>query len=172
VKEMKRLAISLGILAIGAILFMRLGVFNVSATDPHWPITYKILEMARDWSVEARAANIPVPPLDSEKLVKDGAVYYHHTCRLCHGGPRLPRADFAKGLYPVPPGLTAAETINLKDPELFWIVKHGIKMTGMPSFGVVRDDQDLWSLVAFLRKYPALTVDQYEEICGYDPSEG
>jgi mono/diheme cytochrome c family protein len=124
----------------------------------------------RNWSIAHHSTDIEAPPLDGAKLVQDGAAYYHRTCRLCHGAPRLPRSQFAIGLYPVPPGLTSEETKGLRDTELYWIVKNGIKMTAMPSFGVTHADRDLWCMVAFLRHYPELTVKEYEGLTGFEES--
>jgi hypothetical protein len=48
--------------------------------------------------------------------------------------------------------------------ELFWIVKHGVKMTGMPAFGPTHSDERLWTVVAFLKQLPQISPEKYTEM--------
>jgi mono/diheme cytochrome c family protein len=74
----------------------------------------------------------------------------------------MKRTEISRGLYPRAPELR--RKTYLTAAEQFWIVKHGVKMTGMPAWGVTHDDQLLWDVVAFVRKLPELTPEQYETL--------
>jgi hypothetical protein len=83
-------------------------------------------------------------------------------CSGCHLAPGMKRTEISRGLYPRAPELR--RKTDLTPAELFWIVKHGVKMTGMPAWGVTHEDELLWDVVAFVRKLPELTPDQYETL--------
>jgi len=75
----------------------------------------------------------------------------------------LERTEIGKGLNPQAPDLSDA--VKAWTPrELFWIVKHSVKMTGMPSFGVTHDDNDVWNIVAFMEKLPGMSAEEYQKL--------
>jgi mono/diheme cytochrome c family protein len=133
------------------------GFFNVAADDRHWTTTAGLIETLRDRNVTRQSRDVVVPEnLTDEKLVANGAGEYAEMCTGCHLAPGMKDTELRTGLYPLPP--------NLADPgarrpaaEQFWIVKHGLKMSGMPAWGLTHDDQRIWSMVAFLQKLPSLS---------------
>src|SRR6516225_2108925 len=149
------------VLGAGAVIYA--GLYDVAATAPHWPATAWLLETARTRSIQAQAAGIPVPPeLDDPAKVVIGVEHYAAHCAVCHGAPGVPKGEIAQGLYPPPPDL--AKTVPLHTPaELFWIVKHGIKMTGMPAWSDHSGDE-LWATVGFLQKLPTMTEQDYAKL--------
>ena len=151
------------IVLLGGFAVIYAGLYNVAATEPHWPVTRWILETARVRSIEAHAAGIQAPPgLDDPAKVLTGVEHYAAHCAVCHGAPGVPRGDIAQGLYPPPPDL--AKTAPLYNPgELFWIVKKGIKMTGMPAWSD-HSDEELWATVAFLEKLPGMSEQDYASL--------
>jgi mono/diheme cytochrome c family protein len=72
----------------------------------------------------------------------------------------MKRTEISRGIYPRAPELRRKS--SLTPAEQFWVVKHGLKMTGMPAWGVTHNDEQLWDVVAFLRKLPELTAEQYQ----------
>jgi mono/diheme cytochrome c family protein len=117
----------------------------------------------RERSVAVRAKDIEVPSdLADPKRIALGAGQYAEMCAGCHLAPGMRRTEIARGLYPRAPELRRKG--RLTPAEQFWVVKHGVKMTGMPAWGVTHDDDVLWSVVAFLRKLPELTPDQYQAL--------
>ncbi len=149
-------------LLVAAALAIWSGVYNVAATDPHWEVTHSILEVAREKSIEFHSGGLSPPSLQDPKLVKEGMDHFHELCRYCHGAPGFPRSEFAMGLYPSPPSLKSRHLqVELNDAEMFWVVKHGLKMTGMPAFGSTHSDEDLWGIVAVLRKLPKQSPEEY-----------
>src|SRR6266849_9299166 len=145
------LAVTFALVAIAAAAFVFSGVYDVSATTPHWRITSWIMETARVRSIEAHAAGIGVPPgFDDPAKILLGTEHFADHCAICHGAPGVPKGDIAHGLYPQPPDL-AITSKTYTDAELFWIVKHGIKMSGMPGWADHGDDE-LWATVGFIEK--------------------
>ena len=145
----------LGCLIVGGGALVVSGGYNVAADVPHWKVTLLLLEAVKDRSIAVHSKGITVPPLDEESLIQAGFPHFHGTCRLCHGGPGYPREEFAEGLYPEPPYLSSPDLQReLGDRELYWIVKNGLKMTGMPAFGKTHSEDQLWGIVAFLRRLP------------------
>jgi mono/diheme cytochrome c family protein len=144
------------------------GLFNVAADVPHSNAVYWLLETARERSIAVRAASIEVPDNlgDAERIVS-GAGQYAEMCAECHLAPGMTRTEIARGLYPRAPELRRGS--NLGPAEQFWVIKHGIKMTGMPAWGLTHDDGILWDVVAFLRKLPELTPEQYRSLVASAP---
>jgi mono/diheme cytochrome c family protein len=157
------LAAAFAVILIGAAIFVVSGVYDVSATAPHWPITHWIMEQARTRSIKAHAAEITDPPnLDNPTWIEIGVEHFAAHCAVCHGAPGVPRGALAHGLYPQPPDL--ARAVQLYRPgELFWILKHGIKMTGMPAWSD-HSDEELWATVAFVEKLPGMTEQDYAKL--------
>jgi mono/diheme cytochrome c family protein len=80
-------------------------------------------------------------------------------CVDCHLAPGAKQSEMREGLYPQPPDLT--QHVDASPAEMFWVIKHGIKMSAMPAWGKTHDDGSIWGLVAFVQKLPELTPDQY-----------
>jgi mono/diheme cytochrome c family protein len=139
------------------------GLYNIAADVPHTQPLYWLLETIRERSVEARARDIVVPnDLKDANRISRGAGQYADMCSGCHLAPGMKRTEISQGLYPRAPELR--RTTTLTPEEQFWVVKHGIKMTGMPAWGVTHDDDLLWDVVAFVRKLPELSPEQYETL--------
>jgi mono/diheme cytochrome c family protein len=157
------LAIAFALSILGCFAVVYSGVFNVAATDHHWPITRWIMETARTHSIKARAAGIQVPPgLDDEARLVMGTEHFADHCAVCHGAPGVPQGEMAKGLYPPPPDFGQVSA-HLGDAELFWVIKNGIKMTGMPAWTDHSDDE-IWATVAFLKKLRGMTPEEYGKL--------
>ena len=139
------------------------GLYNVAATHPHWPVTRWAMERIRTHSIKAHASGIQVPSgLDDPGKLAVGVEHYAAHCAICHGAPGVPHSEIAEGLYPPPPNLAVAVK-PYNQAELFWILKHGIKMTGMPAWSG-HSDAELWATVAFLGKLPAMTQPEYARL--------
>ena len=144
------------------------GYYNIAADSPHEPITYRFLTMVRERSIQRHARDIRVPSLDDPGLVLKGAGQYAAMCTGCHLAPGLRDSELRAGLYPQPPVL-AQQAVDPR--EAFWVIKHGIKMSGMPAWGATHDDPTIWSIVAFVQKLPGMTPAQYKEIVAKAPPD-
>jgi mono/diheme cytochrome c family protein len=145
-----------------AALFVYSGAFDVAADAPHSALVYAVMETLRDRSIAVRIEGIQVPLLDEPKLVADGARHYAEMCVDCHRAPGAKESELREGLYPQPPKLT--ERIDASPAEMFWVIKHGIKMSALPAWGKTHDDRSIWGIVAFLQKLPEFTPEQYQAL--------
>ncbi len=153
----------LAVLALGGLLVAWSGVYSVAASRGHWAIVERFLAFGMRNSVKTHAMLVQAPPLDSPDLVRLGAGHFHGGCAYCHGAPGMPVNPVAGQMLPPPPPLSDAVE-SWATRELFWIVKHGIKYTGMPAWVAQRRDDEVWAVVAFLRRLPSLTPQQYREL--------
>ena len=148
---------------VAAVAGIHLGLYNIAADAPHTQPVFWLLQTVRDQSIAARATDIAVPPdLDDPKRILAGAAQYADMCSGCHLAPGMKRTEISRGLYPRAPELRRGSRAT--PAEDFWVVKHGIKATGMPAWGVTHNDEILWDVVAFLRKLPDLTPDEYQAL--------
>jgi hypothetical protein len=148
--------------AVSAALFVESGLYNIGADEHHWNITLRVIEQLRDRSIAARAQSIEPLLVIEPNGIKDGARRYAALCVGCHLAPGILKSDIRTGLYPHPPNLPQEE---VQDPKrAFWIIKHGIKMTGMPAWGKTLDDATIWDVVAFVRKVPGMTAEAYQQM--------
>lgn len=150
------LLIATGTVALG---WAYSGQYNVAADEPHWSLTSRVMAIIRDRSIAVRAADLTVPNLADPALIALGAEHYAAMCTGCHLAPGTGDNEMRQGLYPKPPNLT--EQRDRSPAESFWILKHGLKMSGMPAWGVTHDDESLWGLVAFLQQLPTLDAAGY-----------
>jgi cytochrome c553 len=162
-----RTAVVLGVLGIGGSLVVVSGIVPIKASSGHWPITAWVLQFARTRSVATHTLGVTAPPLDDASLILKGAMHYDIGCRPCHGSPELRRPRIAQGMTPSPPYLPS-RIPNQPADDLFYIVKHGVKFTGMPAWPAAQRDDEVWAVVAFLRRFPTLTEDEYRRLVGPD----
>ncbi|MDI3273588.1 cytochrome c [Pseudomonas sp. AL03] len=145
------------IVGAGVVYF---GVINVGADDPHSEPVYALLSTARDRSIAVRSRDIEVPDLSDETLIRAGAGNYNSMCIGCHLAPGVAGTELSNSLYPAPPNLSKLG-VDGNPAAAFWIIKHGIKSTGMPAWGKSMADPYIWGMVAFLKQLPTLNAEQY-----------
>lgn len=169
--------IVLVVAVIGAVGFAYSGLYDVGANSQHGAIVGWLLSTTSHASIERRAASIEVPDLADDKLKLAGANDFKSMCAGCHGAPGQKPEAMGRGLNPPPPDL-AESAAHLTPAELFWVTKHGIKMTGMPSWGETHEDNALWPVVAFMTELPSLSADDYQAMlakaaaAGHHASDG
>jgi mono/diheme cytochrome c family protein len=145
----------------GGLAFMYSGLADVAATSQHWALTRWVLSTTMENAVRRDSEAIKPPAfLDQEARIRGGADHYHDMCVFCHGAPGVKPGAVAGALNPRPPELTKTAG-EWKPAELFWITKHGVKMTGMPGFGPTHTDEELWQIVAFVKKLPDMSAAEY-----------
>ena len=162
-----RILAVIGALAIAVALVVAAyffgGFYNVAASsdDPGavvWAVT-----QVRTASIARRAGDKPPFALDNIAAVRDGARHYaRYGCAHCHGAPGVEWSKFSEGLNPGPADL--AEIAKERDVSaIFWVVKHGVRMTGMPSFAKAGvPDNELWQIAAFVKKLPSVSEADYK----------
>ncbi|MCZ6618163.1 MAG: cytochrome c [Gammaproteobacteria bacterium] len=166
-KYLSALLIFCGVAVLGVGGFIYSGAYQIGADVPHTTPVSWVLEILRERSIERAARDIPVPELDDSQLLLAGGPDYNEMCSGCHLEPGRTESDMSVGLYPAPPDLTTHDEEEEHGEtqaaaRQFWIIKHGIKATGMPAWGPTHDDQRIWAMVAFLQKLPELSELQYQ----------
>jgi len=154
--------VAIAILGIGigfALIYS--GIINVAATNPHSALTDWVLSTASDNSIHYQAKDIKAQPVDDKAMVARGFRHYREMCVSCHLAPGIKSSEISKGLMPPPPKLQEAAE-EWSPAELFWVIKNGIKMTGMPAWGPTHSDKKIWDIVAFVKKLPKMTAAQYK----------
>ena len=89
--------------------------------------------------------------------MRRGFAHYRDSCLKCHGAPGVAPEPFARGLMPLPNNL-AQTALESTPAEMYWVTKNGLKMTAMPAWEFRYPDEDLWAIVAFLRRLPKLLL--------------
>jgi len=154
---------------IGAGIFAWFGLYNIGADDHHWTLTYNFLQSVRNRSIHVRSEHLEVPNLNDPQLILKGAGQYAAMCTGCHLRPGESDSELRKGMYPQPPNLS---TVHIDPQDAFWVIKHGIKMSAMPAWGMAsHDDLTIWSMVAFIEKLPGMMPEQYKAIVARAPPD-
>lgn len=145
---------------IGGYVLLRSGVYNVASTSQHFQFVYTVLEQGMHHSVRFHARDVAVPNLADRKMIVRGAVLYQAHCVQCHGAPGIAPNGIGMSMQPIPGPLVDAPS-KWQPNEVYWIVRHGIKMSGMPAWEYRLPDEQLWEIVAFMQQLPELTPAQY-----------
>ena len=150
----------LALVPVAVVLFVKSGLYDVAASRPHSKLTEWLTHETMIHSVRRHARAVEPPPQFSGADVAAGFCAYETHCVACHGAAAIAREPWVGGLEPSPPYLLDA-TSRWTPTELFWIVKNGIKMTGMPSWRDSMSDRQLWTVVAFLEAMRSLPPRSY-----------
>ncbi|APR39620.1 c-type cytochrome [Paraburkholderia sp. SOS3] len=150
--------------AVAAIAFVYSGIYDVSASSKDNPAVAWLLHRTYEASLHRHGGkDLPPGDLMSLENIRAGARMYDSTCALCHGAPDRPLSAVGQGIEPSAPRLLAASRRN-KPPLMFWVIKHGVDMTAMPSFGKTQTDATIWQLAAFLYDARGITKDRYDAL--------
>jgi cytochrome c553 len=166
----KHIAITLAVLPFVAVLVAWIGFFNVGASTGHWKITEWFLHFAMRSAVRTYALAVEEPERLPVEGIQPAAGHYERGCAICHGAPGQPRSPTVLRMLPQPPDL-ATVVDEWSDAQLFRIVKHGVRFTGMPAWPTQDRDDEVWAMVAFLREYRRLDEREYRRLAGTDGSQ-
>jgi hypothetical protein len=159
--------ITVAILALAALLivvgYMWSGSYDIGADSAHSRPVFSMLQTLRERSIVTRAGRLHPPPnLNDMALIRQGAGNYDAMCTGCHLGPGIEPTELSRGLYPAPPNLSKAG--EFVPSHHFWVIKHGIKASGMPAWGKSMGDEYIWGMVAFLQQLPKLDAAHYKAL--------
>ena len=152
------------ILVLGTLLYIYVGAYNVAASEPHADSVTWLLKTAQVQSIRANADPLTEPLPTDSAAIWTGLEQYDAMCTTCHGAPGVEPSAIGEGLNPAPPRLDEEVVSFFSDAQLFWIVKHGIKMTGMPAYGETHSDEDIRAITAFMKQLPDLSAGEYREM--------
>lgn len=159
----KHLAIGLGVLPFVAVLGAWIGFFNVGASSGHWKITDWFLHFAMRSAVRTYALAVDVPDALPRHAMQPAAGHFARGCAICHGAPGEERTPVIDFMLPQPPDL-ATRVGEWSDAQLFRIVKHGVRFTGMPAWPTQKRDDEVWAMVAFLRELPRMDGARWRDL--------
>jgi mono/diheme cytochrome c family protein len=162
---MKPVLAWLGILAVlgvfVALAAVYSGAFNVAATVTDAAPLRWVLVTTREASIKRHAQGIRVPTLGGAQQLENGFRIYREMCAICHTPVGRTETPIAIGLNPQAPGFEE-DADHMSAADLFWVIKNGIRFTGMPAWGLSRSDQELWDVVAFLVTLPKMNAADYD----------
>lgn len=167
---------TLGAAALATVIVLYGGWIDIAADSPHGPAVYRLIEFARDRAIARRSEAVKPPDdLADPVRVRRGAGNYSAMCAGCHLSPGTEDSELHKGLYPEPPSLaktaTGPSNVDTDPGRRFWIIKHGIKASGMPAWSKGgMEDAAIWDLVAFVQRLPKMSASEYRELV--ESSEG
>lgn len=159
------------VLVLGLVGFAYSGWYDVSASSQHSGVVSWLLSTTSRASVERRASEIQAPDLGSREMQLAGASDFDAMCAGCHGAPGRERDPIGQGLNPTPPDLSE-HAGDMTPAELFWVTKHGIRMTGMPGWGATHSDDEMWPVVAFMTELPRIDAARYDAMLERAEAQG
>lgn len=142
--------LTLALLLFSALAIIKLGLVPVNADGTHSRLEAKIMPLALHASI-ARHAGGEMNPLSlNEENLKAGVGTYKALCVRCHSTPGGNPSSYGEAFYPPAPPLSDGLRAY-SDSQLFWIIKHGIRNTGMPAWGNMLSDEEIWQIVSLLK---------------------
>jgi mono/diheme cytochrome c family protein len=144
---------------------------GLSARATPGPVETRLSRAARHWLVPADARNRVGPEPGTPETLREGMAHWADHCASCHGNDGAGQTAMGQGLYPKAPDMRLADTQDLSDGELFFLIEHGVKITGMPAWGTgtPEGEQASWHLVQFIRRLPTLSEDEITEMEDLNP---
>jgi mono/diheme cytochrome c family protein len=154
--------------ALGVLYFVRSGV---SAKEQPGAIEQFLARRARSVAIAPQAKSLTNPVQHSDEVVAEGRAHFADHCAICHANDGSGNTEMGRGMWPKAPDMRLAQTQNLSDGELFWIIENGIRFTGMPAWGTGTKESEIasWHLVHFVRRLPRLTPEEIAEMEKLNP---
>lgn len=159
-------------IVIGAALAFRSMIrHGLSARDEPSAVEHFLARRMRRWAVPAKSRSLKNPFSDSAEAVAAGREHFADHCASCHGNDGRGKTEIGQNFYPKVPDMWGKETQSLSDGEIFYTIKNGVRLTGMPAWGkdTPEDDQASWHLVSFIRHLPLITPKELEEMKTMNP---
>jgi len=149
--------------AVGSLIVIMTGAYNVAATSPHSKPIMWLLEVTKHRSVEVHAGGLKPPATALKENEREGfREYEDNLCVMCHGAPGVEAKEIGKGLCPPPPELWKSTDESLA--EDYWIISNGLKDTGMPAFKTSLKEEDLWLLASFVKRMTVMSAKDYQSL--------
>lgn len=158
-------------IVIGVIGFWYFVTSGVSAREKPGAVEEFVARRARSMAIARRAKSLTNPVAYSAEVIAEGRAHFADHCAACHANDGSGDIGIGRGLWPKVPDMRLAQTQDLSDGELFWIIENGIRFTGMPAWGDGTKESETasWHLVHFIRRLPKLTAEEIEEMETLNP---
>ena len=122
-----------------------------------------VARQARHWSIPPTMRDMKNPVPDTPQNFEMARHHWADHCATCHANNGSGDTIIGKNLYPKVPDMRTAETQNMSDGELYWVIRNGVRLTGMPAWGSAdlgNHDDESWMLVSFIRHLPKMTPEE------------
>lgn len=166
---LKKALLAVLTLGIAGMLFAWSGLFQIAASSGHWAITEWFLHWTMQNSVRTYSTFQSPEEVRDDTAMISAAGHYRQACQMCHGAPGVPYSPVMHQATPHAPNLQKAVP-EYDDDELFWIVRHGVKYTGMPAWAADNRPDEVRRMVGFLRAMPNLNDEQYQRLTVVEPA--
>jgi len=155
---------------VGAVVFV-MGARGFSAREHPSRVERWVARRARAMAAPAGARDRANPVPDSPEVLAEARAHWADHCAACHANNGSGDIQMGKRMYPPAPDMRQADTQEMTDGELFFIIQNGVRLTGMPAWGggSGHDEQDSWKLVRFIRHLPQITPDEEREMQSLNP---
>jgi mono/diheme cytochrome c family protein len=159
------------VIAIGVGVVAYVATTGMSAREDPGEIETFLARNLRNLAIARRARQFSNPIERAPEIIAAGRAHFADHCATCHGNDGRGDTAFGRGMWPKPPDLRREQTQKLSDGELFYIIEHGIRFSGMPGFGTGTADgeNESWHLVHFIRHLPDLSQPELAEMEKFNP---
>lgn len=138
------------LIVIGAISYWIVS-FDISAVQNPGAMETSIAATMRGWYIGREARDIPAPILaNNASSVSQGEGMYGMECAQCHGKSGHEPMPIGKSMYPRVPSLSSSTVQQMSDKELFWVIKNGVRLSGMPGFAKINSDLEIWQIAFYV----------------------
>ena len=145
--------------------------YGFSARDQPTAAEAVLARRMRHLAVPRSAREMKNPTALTPEVLKEARGHFADHCALCHGNDGKGETQIGRNLYPKAPDMSLPATQSLSDGEIFYIIKNGVRLTGMPAWGenTHADDESSWKLVHFIRHLPRISSQETEEMKEMNP---
>jgi mono/diheme cytochrome c family protein len=144
---------------------------GLSAKDQPSLLEAAIAHVLRSTSIPSNAKDAKNPFASTPENLTEGLQHFADHCAICHGNDGSGQTEMGPNLYPKAPDMRMAQTQNLTDGDIFFIITNGVRLTGMPAWGGSHDAEDTWKLVLFIRHLPQLSAEEKQEMESMNPPD-
>ena len=159
------LVIVIAAVAYGAVVIRR----GFSTKDEPSALETAMARTARSLSIPSGAKEAKNPFAATAENLEAGKEHFADHCATCHANDGSGQSEMGPNFYPKPPDMRLAETQNLTDGEIFYIINNGVRLSGMPGWGGSHDADDTWKLVLFIRHLPQMTAEEKKDMEKFNP---
>ena len=154
---------------IGTVVFLK--TTGLSARAKPGQLETVVARRLRALAVPGDYQTLKNPVLRNEESIRNGMAHFADHCASCHANNGSGETEIGKGMFPPAPDMRLPATQDLSDGALFYIIEHGVRFTGMPSWatGTTEGEESSWHLVNFIRHLPGLTEAEEQEMAGMNP---
>ena len=171
----KKIAIGLlllvtGTFSVGAYLMHQIMQRGFSTRTEPMPMERALATTIRGGVIPSRYKTMKNPVAATPEVIHEGMAHWADHCTACHANNGSGDTMYGKTMYPRPPDMRQKDTQEMSDGELYYTIKNGVRLSGMPAFGDPGDDDvDSWRLVIFIRHLPHLTDAEETEMQHLNP---